>query len=116
MKATSSCTTLAVISVVSFACTMAILASLAPARAMAQGHSPGSSTTAPGGGSSGTAAKSSLKLKPASDAMANQASTNSIYSYSYGADNTGRDADTIYRSPSQAAPTDNYKFGAADRQ
>jgi hypothetical protein len=70
-------------------------------------------------GSSGSRSGSSghkapkLKLKPASEAAADSAS-HSMYDYSYGAEDTGRNADSIYKSKDEAAPTDNYKFGATD--
>ncbi|WP_175230343.1 hypothetical protein [Paraburkholderia humisilvae] len=57
-----------------------------------------------------------MKLKPASEATANSSSTHSLYDYNYGADDTGRNTDAIYKSRAAAAPTDNYKFGATDTQ
>jgi hypothetical protein len=37
-----------------------------------------------------------------------------MYDYNYGAEDTGRDSDAIYKSRAEVAPTDDYKFGAAD--
>jgi hypothetical protein len=71
----------------------------------------------PGGSSSGRkASKMRLKLKPASEATANSAPTRSVYDYTYGADSTGRDTSLLYKSPTDTPPTDNYRYGAADRQ
>lgn len=63
-------------------------------------------------GSSGNKAPK-LKLKPASEAAADT-SSHSLYDYNYGADETGRNADSIYKSRAETAPTDNYRFGATD--
>jgi hypothetical protein len=71
----------------------------------------GSSGSHPGS-SGGKAPK--LKLKPASEATADSSSTHSMYDYNYGADDTGRNADSIYKSRADTTPTDNYKFGATD--
>ena len=63
-------------------------------------------------GSRRTAPK--LALKPASDAMAGSSATHSQYDYNYGAEDTGRDSSTIYKSRAEVAPTSDYKFGATD--
>jgi hypothetical protein len=69
----------------------------------------------PGRGSSGKKA-SKLTLKPASDALADSSPTHSLYDYNYGAEDTGRNTDTIYKSRTEVPPTDNYKFGATNPQ
>jgi hypothetical protein len=53
------------------------------------------------------------KLQSASKATAGS-SSHSLYDYNYGAGDSGRTADSIYKSKDEAAPTDNYKWGATD--
>lgn len=64
------------------------------------------------GGSSGNKTPAP-KLQSASKATAGS-SSHSLYDYNYGAGDSGRTADSIYKSKDEAAPTDNYKWGATD--
>jgi hypothetical protein len=81
------------------------LGGMAGSQAGASGSSSGSS--------GGKAPK--LKLTAASGASAGSA-PHSFYDYAYGADQIGRNADSLYKSPTDVPPTDNYRFGAADKQ
>jgi hypothetical protein len=76
------------------------------------GSHAGSSSSSPGS-SGGKAPK--LKLKPASEASAGSA-PHSFYDYAYGSDQTGRNSDSLYKSPTDVPPTANYRFGATDTQ
>jgi hypothetical protein len=82
-------------------------------------HRASSSMSAASGGTSpgmpgSRRTKPRLALKPASDAMADSSATHSQYDYNYGAEDTGRDSSTIYKSRADVAPTNDYKFGATD--
>jgi hypothetical protein len=77
----------------------------------AAGSRAGSSMTMPG---THRTKPKKLALKPASQVDADSSATHSQYDYNYGAEDIGRNADSIYKSRAPAAPTDNYKFGATN--
>jgi hypothetical protein len=77
---------------------------------------PGGSGGAGAGMPGSTRTKPKLALKPASGTSTGAAAVASQYDYNYGAEDTGRDSSTIYKSSEEVAPTDNYKFGATDQR